>query len=424
VLFVLASSVPARAETLVRLSELRAQALKDRPELAAEDARVAQAAARVDEAGAARRPEIAGTVETSVAPGGQLVELPASVTGDGPLLVQGSPTLDQGGAAFEPQVRYAGVVGVDWNVHDFGRTEAAERAARAEARAREADRALTRRRLLSAVDATYLEWLAAERRAHAEAETVVRRRAALEDAKGRVEAGALPPSALLPLKSELAAAELSAAYAKDAELRALRAVGRAAGAPLPEDARPDPSLLELGANPLEAQPREAPEAAALQARVEAAEATAELHDRAGRPQLTASAQVGVRGQLEDFFPVYRGAIGLRLPLWDGGEAAAKAARARAEKRALMAERARQIEARAEETRAARLALRQARRRVELAAAFLSSAEAQLADAEDRRASDAATDAEVTRARAQAARAAGQLLTAKVDRAAAALRLAR
>ena len=182
---------PATAE-VVTLEQLRAAALKARPELAVQDARIASAQARIAEAEASRQPKVAGRVQATASPGSELVEV-QEVDGQDTFIVAGSRTIDEGAEAFAPQLRYSARVGVEWNVWDFGRTEAASQAARAEQRARQAEAAQTRQRLIEAVDEVYLEWLGAHQRARLESETVRRLQAQLTDLRTKAEVGGIAP---------------------------------------------------------------------------------------------------------------------------------------------------------------------------------------------------------------------------------------
>ncbi|MEM7675046.1 MAG: TolC family protein, partial [Myxococcota bacterium] len=227
---------PAKAQ-VVTLHALRAKALQARPALAEQDARLASAKARIDEARAPTRPRIAGRVEAIASPGSELVTVRDADDGD-TFIVAGSRAIDDGSDAFLPQFRYTARVGVDWNLWDFGRTDAATRAARAELRARQAEAAYTRQSLVAAVDEVYLEWLGAYEKASLEAETIRHLDAKIESLKSKIEAGGLAPSALLAIQADLAAARLRQSYADDAVIMARLAVAEAVGQPLEDAATP------------------------------------------------------------------------------------------------------------------------------------------------------------------------------------------
>ena len=414
----------AQAE-VVTLEQLRAKALKSRPELAVQDARMAGARAKIAEAQAPSRPRVAGRVEATASPGSELVTV-RDVDSNDEFVVGGSRTLNDGIDAFAPQLRYAARVGVDWNLWDFGRTEAAAQAARAELRARQAEAAQTRDALIVAVDEVYLEWLGAHQRAALESDGIQRLEQRLTDLKAKVEAGDLAPTATLPIESDLAAARLRQSYADGALNLARLAVEDAVGQPLDVSAEPDTKLLDFGVAPkaTAAETRSDRVAEALTARVEAAEAIARLHDKRYNPQLRASASAGLRGQFDTLFPFYAAVIGLEIPISDGGEGAARAAAARADAKALTLRRDQhEAETKRREQRE-QIQLRQARGRVTLAESLVQAAQTQLTDATQRFEESAASPSELTQARAQLGRASASLLTARLDRVRAALALER
>lgn len=401
----------------VRLGEVRAHALAARPELRGQAARVAAAEARVREADAADGPRLEATVDGSVSPGSKLVSIGE---GNDEVFVSGSPAFGQDGA-FVPRLRYGAMLGLDWALFDFGRSEAATRAAEAESEARRAELASTRADLVRAVDGAYLQWLGAFARWRSASVQQAYLRSELEEGRRQVEDGLLAPSDLHVAEAELVRAELRLAYAEETLQRARHAVADASGMALEADAEPDLGLLELGAPP----EREAASVSSTevgQARLRAARASAEAKGADGRPVLAVSAKAGLRGQEGEFFPVYQGQVGLRIPIWDGGLRSAREEGARADALALEA-RLQALEA--DERRSTRdraLALRSARKRVELAERYLQIAELRRQDVRARREEgEAASDAERS-ARAELDRAEAELLTARLDRAAAALGL--
>jgi len=399
---------------VLSLAAVRSLAFAQHPDLAAGEARVRAAEASIDVAKSGRRPRIGADVNASAGPGGQIVEFQG-------IRVSGAPALQDDGA-FSLVGRWNAEVGLDWNIYDFGRTSAATRAARWERRAREAQRAATADALVRAVDRAYLDWLDASERARfriAAAERAERHLARLE---ARRAAGAAAESALWPARTELASRALEVAEAEQIRDEARLSLEAVAGVELPPNARPDRALLALSA-PAPETPPDDPAAAALTARARAAEAEAKKHDNARNPRFTGRVQAGLRGQETAVFPTYRVGLGFAIPVWEGGENAARAQEARARARALRAERE---AAEAEHARTVdrnELGLQAAQRRVELAEALLDVAEGRLRDARSRAEgapdrAEALDQAEATRDRAAQA-----LLAARIDRAYATLRLA-
>lgn len=440
----------------ITLAELRAQAMNQRHEVSIENTRLAQAKAQESIAAAGRMPTIAATVDTSLSPGGQLIELSPELSGlDGPVVVQGSPTIDRGAAAFEPSFRYGGLIGVDWKVHDFGRTNALVRSARAETRAREKEAALTRRGLVAEVDAAYLAWLGASERERFEREALDRLRARRRDLEARVQLGALAPSMLLTVDAELASAELRVAYAEDDVERVQASVEAAIGGPLAAGAQPDPGLLEIEAPTLQRASsdssassgsssiakRDDLEASSilvaantgstadlagdiLRARLDAMDANVDAYTKSWRPVLRVSAQVGLRGQSDHLFPVYQGSVGLSFPLWDGHQSGSRLLLAQAQRGEISARIAQHADERRKALKQTHQAIDRSTRRLDLARAFVDRANARLVDAEQRQLEGTASDQDVTSAREQKARASVEVLTAQLDRASAILSLSR
>ncbi|HET6337025.1 MAG TPA: TolC family protein, partial [Polyangiales bacterium] len=122
----------ARAD-VVKLADLEARALSQRPEVAASAARVRGAAAEIDAVESTYYPQISGSVDATLAPGRKLIKLPGS-----DYLVSGSTALG-GENSFQPHPRYGASVAARGTLYDFGRTRSALDAARAKERASQAD---------------------------------------------------------------------------------------------------------------------------------------------------------------------------------------------------------------------------------------------------------------------------------------------
>src|SRR6185436_1977845 len=95
------------------------------------------------------------------------------------------------------------------------------------------------------------------------------------------------------------------------------------------------------------------------------------------------AEAGARGQMSNVFPAYRASVSLAIPIWDGGAAAAQAARAREEAASLDAkEREHRAFVKAERARA-RHDWAGAAERLRLAESLYALAAARSRDAEER-----------------------------------------
>ena len=425
-LLFVAFSRAAYAE-LLTLEDARQFARATRAEMAVHQARLDRAHALIRRVGATRRPRLVGTFDLEAAPGSELVFVKGSLdeadldNGE-PFLVAASRPIDEGIEAFAPQFRYGAFVGVEWNLYDFGRTAATRTAAHAEERARRADRVVAERVLTTQVDAAYLAWLGAEERAALEEDNIRAARRRLADLEVRVGAGSAAPSTRLAARADLAIAELAQAEVESERRTARLLLEETLGRALAPDAHPDPRLLDrirvstaTGADPA---------AAAWAARADAARATAKSHLARTRPQLTASALAGVRGQLTTVFPAYRAQVTLQVPLWDGGVARADADAARAEARELATRRAEAKRTASQATRRAWETLKTAVQKVDLATSLVGLVEARARDARERFDEGAASPAELRAIDADLLQARATLLSARLARTQAVLDLER
>ena len=324
-----ASAALAEDSKVFSLREAQTRALRGRPELVAQAALLRAADAQVELASVSRRPRSAAVVEVTAAPGGELVEIEDP---EG-RLVRVPGTRPLGGDAFAPIFRLGATAGVDWQVFDFGRSEALKRAAKSERAAQAAQRARTRHELLNAVNAAYLGWLEADQHLKIINDSLTRARARVDRLKAEQEVGELSASEVLPARYAAAAAEMKAGVAEQVRRQSWLALSEAVGADLPEGVKPDLSLLD---SPMTAQTPPSEESE-LRARAEAARARSEAAQRAGRPSVGLKAEVGVRLQQTTVIPVYRGAVVVNVPFFDGGERDARSRAAQAEADALLAQ---------------------------------------------------------------------------------------
>jgi outer membrane protein TolC len=375
-----------RAE-IVKLADLEARALQQRPEMAAGAARIRQASAEIAAVESTYWPTIAANLDGSVAPGRKLITIPVDGIN---YQVSGAPTVGEAGA-FTPQPRFGGTVAAHGNVYDFGRTRSALDAARAKERASAADARARGQMLVFEVRAAYLRWSVAHaiweiaREADAAAEARVQR------VEGLIAEGAAPPSAATSAQSQInAAATETERAAMELETARLE-LGFLSARDLGPDAEPDPALLaadggegaaggpsgaggqpaanggspagaptaagsQAGATAAAGSPAgataaagtrrptaarvpadENPQLEALETARAAAEAARQMQARQGAPALTYRVNAGIEAQISNLFPVFGVGVGLTIPLWDGGATSAAEAGARAAEAELAAQ---------------------------------------------------------------------------------------
>ena len=417
----LSLSLAAKAQAeVVTLASLEEAALKERPRLAADAARVRAARASVDQAKSAQRPRFTLRGDATLGPGRRLLPLP----GDEDYLVQASPSFAAKGAAFTPQLQSGAQLSADSRLYDFGRTRAAIEASEENTQAARAAQAASEEQIRESVRASYLYWLLQHELVRLSEDALEQVRGQRQRADALIERGVRPEGDRTRAESEEVLAQLDVERAKSDLADAKLSLEQAMGSRLSSTSEPDLSLLD--ASPVEAAGSE-PDAAenALSHRYEAAKAAAEVEARANRPDLSASVTAGVRTQLDtnkasdnrlSTFPLYGAGLAVTIPLWDGGLSRSKQAQALAEAQALGADlaelrRARSLHAQKEATE-----LKRNQRRLELAESLLRLSEKRLSELERGYDLGASTMQQLIEARSLVRRAQAEILAARVARA--------
>lgn len=435
---------PSPEQQVVTLAELERIAVRTRPALDANDAATRGADAEVERALAAYYPVLSVEGTTALSPGNTLRKLPcvaeAPADPDDPdapadpdarfvpcesnyyvsatRQLTDEDGISEIGDALEPKLRYGLELEAKMSLYDFGRTASSVSATRAKRAAVQAQRDVTRMRLVKLVRAAYLGWLGAN-------ELLSVTEVAAADAKERsarvtalIGEGMRPKADLTPVRSDELLAELELERARGDLHKRKLLLEHAVGSALPEGAIPDRTLLEY-----EGATRDAddPELRALQLERTAAERAAEALDDGDNAVLGGLGSVGLYGQPGSLFPNYNVGVSLNVPLWDGGgdEASADVARAQ---RAGVDARIREHEiARKQEQSEVSVDVANATRRLGTAEALLASTTAQLSEAEARYDLGGGGIEPIAVARAMMRRAHTELLLAKIARVEAALR---
>lgn len=436
----------AQAE-VVSLAQLEESALKNRPALAREDARALAADADLQKAASAYYPQfgLKGTVD--VGPGRQLL----SVTGgDGrTYLVPGAPSLTNGGGgnAFLPALRTGLELSANANLYDFGRTKAAMDAGREGHAAALANRSLTEAELRQAVRQSYLAWLLQHELVRLARDGVQEAKQRRERVAALISEGAKPKGELTPTRAEELLAELELQRA-ERELAAARIhVEYSVGTSLAGSAEPDASMLN-GENSLpDSSEQHVKNMRALEQRMKATRAFADAQAKLNRPQLGLGVSAGIRtstqkvtdlptleeqmngarphsGTDTTVFPLYGAGLTLSIPLWDGGltKASAEAARARANEAKADLQEFEQAQDLAQ--REAEIDVESARARLATTEELIAVCSARLKDAEAGYELGASSIDLIAQARGLLRRAKTEALIARVDHAAARLRMVR
>jgi multidrug efflux system outer membrane protein len=377
------NAATSRADVL-RLADVEQQALRAHPQLAAQDAKIRRARAQEELARSARRPNLVARGDGSVAPGGQIIQV-NDIT-DTPYLVSGSRGFGDPGA-FNPQLRYSAGLGASANLWDFGRTSLQIEAAQAQVSAENAAVEQVKLSIVLDVRRAYASWLEAAEAARIANEQLERLQGWATKIDQLIAEGARPSSDGALARYEAQRGQLAALRATSARSLALSALESVVQSDLPDDATADASLLEVsdgdsgarGARP----DSELPATKLLERQRRAAAIGARALDRTHAPVLAGAAEVGIRGQASELFPVYRVSLGLTVPLWDGGEQAARAAMAHADADELSARLSEAKRAESEQLKLSHLQIDQSEQELKLALQVQTSAQTLLEQAVER-----------------------------------------
>jgi outer membrane protein TolC len=411
-----------RAQVLT-LSEIESKAQRERSELVERRAAIERAQGELALANSKGAATLGARAEGGISPGGRLIRIPYD--GD-EYLVSGSRALGESGALV-PTTRYAAMLSGKLTILDFGRSALGVRAAEAALGAEKASLLQAKVELVRAARAAYLDWLEAHQvwqLAMSDAE-VTRQRSL--NVRALIGDGARPATDASLSSYDEQLAGLRQNRAARAAAGALQLLGAAVQSELPKDAAPDLKVLEAPSAPPPAaeatqdSPRDA-RLGALELQRNAALSAARAADRGASPVLDAAAEVGVQGQNERLFPVYKAGVTLSVPLWDGGVGSAQAAIHRAEARGLEARlQASERRLRAEQA-AARARLQAAAQELGLSQELLKTAELVLTQAEEHYKSGNDTLERVLNAQRGLVQARREVLSAQLETARARLEL--
>lgn len=368
VLVALAAARPAAAAPLT-LDQALAMAAEISPDVRAERARVAAAAAAVDQARVARRPQLSAGASASV--GGRIPDADTTSTRLG-LDLQAS-----------------------WQITDFGRTSATIAAARLDHRAEEVTAAVTARDVRYAVTTAYLEVIARQKLVEVARTALAGEQRHLDEARRFVAAGTRDPIEAVQAETRQASAQAAVIRAEGNAATAVSNLWQAIGTPevtraaavdaawptgfaiAAGDAADVGALTERAARGRAELTRDALAIDAAEARIDAA--------RAGRRPtlaLAASAESAVIDrELDD--PAWSIGLTLSVPIYDGGATTAATRSARAGRDLAAANAAADHVAIAAEVNAGAIAVRTGKAALEAVEVAAVAAREQLRQAEAR-----------------------------------------
>ena len=281
------------------------------------DSSVEQAEAAIARVQAADNPHLDAEATAGIRPGNKPVEI-RDVEGD---LYRVSAARDLStGEAWIPTTRYGVGLTLTDALYDFGRTRAAENAAKQSKEAALLGVKASQERAADRVGDAYLKWLGAMAQAQA-AMGAVKDAAHLEEMVGRlVQAGVRPASDREEARTETARATLAQIQAEGEVVAARTRVALASGVPLTTRDAPN---LELLTTPPSPRPRTAPDLDALRGRVAAAQSALDAAREADAALLAGKVSLGAYGTDIVLFPAYEAGLSLSIPLWDGGAQTAR-----------------------------------------------------------------------------------------------------
>lgn len=227
---------------------------------------------------------------------------------------------------------------LQWPIYTFGRTDALERAARAESQASGLDMAAARNDLKLEITRAYWAVLTAADSVRVLSESVKRMDATLEDVRNRLKVGLVPPNDVLSVEAQRSRQQVLLIQARNLREQALaelrRLIGEPAGSPIDLRAQLEtPVAPTAEVQQLVAEARTArPDRRAIETRVGGAGERREAARAGRRPVLSVGGGVDYARPNPRIFPrigewrtSWDASVNLSWTLWDGGRVAADVA---------------------------------------------------------------------------------------------------
>jgi outer membrane protein len=240
---------------------------------------------------------------------------------------------------------YRSRIDLQWPIYTFGRTDAVERAARAESQASGLDLAAARNDLRLEITRAYWAVVTASESVNVLTESLQRMDAVLEDVRNRLKVGLVPPNDVLSVEAQRSRQQVFLIQARNLREQALadlrRLIGAAPATPLTLQAPLDaPAAATTPVPQLVDEARKArPDRQALEARVTGAGERREAALAGKRPVVLVGGGVDLARPNPRIFPraaewkeSWDASVNFSWTFWDGGRVAADVAQQTAAQR--------------------------------------------------------------------------------------------
>jgi outer membrane protein TolC len=327
-------TAPAQAPSRLTLDEAIARGLAASHRLAELSAREQGAAAAVSGRHAARLPQVSAQ---------------AGYTRTNHVDEFGIPTPGGPTRIIYPDVpdNYRARLDLQWPIYTFGRTDAVERAARAEAAASGLDLAAARNDLKLEITRAFWAVITANESVRVVDESLKRMDASLEDVRNRLKVGLVPPNDVLSVEAQRARQQMLLIQARNNREQSLIDLRRLTGS-APDAALEPDAVLDAPAGPAAAPEgllgearKSRPERQAIETRIAGAGERREAALANRRPLLFVGAGLDLGRPNPRIFPraaawneSWDAGVNFSWTFWDGGRVQADVAEARANERAV------------------------------------------------------------------------------------------
>lgn len=235
---------------------------------------------------------------------------------------------------------------LQWPIYTFGRTDALERAAKAESQASGLDVAAARNDLKLEITRAFWATVTAEESVKVLTESLARMDATLEDVRNRLKVGLVPPNDVLSVEAQRSRQQVLLIQARNLREQSLadlrRLIGAPPGAALAPQAKLDTPAVPTATVPqlVDAARKARPDRQALETRISVAGERREAALAGKRPVISVGGGVDYARPNPRIFPraaewkeSWDASVNFNWTFWDGGRVAADVAQQAAAQRA-------------------------------------------------------------------------------------------